>query len=88
MVWLVSSLGPMLRKWCKVRRASFFFVTQPNRVHATALYTFESTNADELAFIEGDTLIVVDRSETDWWKAERGGLVFIVPTAILDATEG
>jgi hypothetical protein len=52
------------------------------------LYTYESTNADELAFVEGDTLVIIDRSETDWWKAERDGLVSLVPAAYLEATEG
>jgi hypothetical protein len=59
-----------------------------NAVHATALYAYESTNADELTFAEGDVLTIVDRSETDWWKAERDGLVFIVPAAYLEVTEG
>lgn len=55
---------------------------------ATALYTYESTNIDELAFNEGDTLAIIDRSETDWWKVERDGLVFIVPAAYLEVIEG
>lgn len=59
-----------------------------NAVHAIALYTYESANADELAFNEGDMLTIVDRSEADWWKAERDGLVFIAPAAYLELTEG
>ena len=60
----------------------------PNTVHATALYTYESTNTDELAFNEGDTIVIVDQSEADWWKAEHDGFVFVVPAAYLEATEG
>lgn len=59
-----------------------------NTVHATALYTYESTNEDELAFNEGDILTIVDSSEMDWWKAERNGLVFVVPAAYLEPIEG
>ncbi|KAG8217055.1 hypothetical protein J3R82DRAFT_5048 [Butyriboletus roseoflavus] len=71
-------------------KAGFFprtYVQEVEQVHATALYTYESTNADELAFNEGDTLTIVDCSETDWWKVERDGLVFIVPAAYLEVTE-
>ncbi|KAG6375732.1 hypothetical protein JVT61DRAFT_2578 [Boletus reticuloceps] len=63
------------------------YVQKVEQVHATAMYTYESTNADELAFNEGDTLIIVDRSETDWWKAERDGFVFVVPAAYMEVTE-
>ncbi|KAH0830093.1 hypothetical protein J3R83DRAFT_1428 [Lanmaoa asiatica] len=72
-------------------KAGFFpqtYVQKVEQVYATALYTYESTNADELAFNEGETLTVIDRSETDWWKVEHDGLVFIVPAAYLEVTEG
>jgi hypothetical protein len=72
-------------------KAGFFpqtYVQKVKQVHAKALYSYESTNADELAFGEGDTVIIVDQSEMDWWKAERDGLVFVVPAAYLEATEG
>ncbi|KIJ10660.1 hypothetical protein PAXINDRAFT_172093 [Paxillus involutus ATCC 200175] len=72
-------------------KSGFFpqtYVQGVEQVHATALYAYEGTNSDELPFAEGDVLTIVDRSETDWWKAERDGLVFIVPAAYLEVTEG
>ncbi|KIK78082.1 hypothetical protein PAXRUDRAFT_17082 [Paxillus rubicundulus Ve08.2h10] len=63
------------------------YVQGVEQVHATARYAYESTNSDELPFAEGDILTIVDRSEMDWWKAERDGLVFIVPAAYLEVTE-
>lgn len=53
-------------------------------VKAKALYTYEGGNADELPFVEGDILTIVDRSEADWWKTEQGGVIFIVPAAYLE----
>ena len=53
-------------------------------VKAKALYTYEGSSADELPFVEGDTLTIVDRSEADWWKTEQGGVIFIVPAAYLE----
>ena len=56
--------------------------------HAKALYDYTSDNADELPFQEGDTLTIVDRTESDWWKTEKDGMVFIVPAAYLEVVEG
>jgi hypothetical protein len=57
-------------------------------VKAVALYSYTGENADELPFTEGDTLSIVDREEPDWWKAEKEGVVFIVPAAYLQVNEG
>ena len=55
---------------------------------AKALYSYDATNSDELSFSEGDELSIVDRGDSDWWKAERGGVVFIVPAAYLETVDG
>lgn len=57
-------------------------------VKATALYPYTGNNPDELPFAEGDTLAVIDRSDRDWWKVERDGLVFIVPAGYVEVVEG
>jgi len=31
---------------------------------------------------------IVDKSKVDWWKAEQGGVIFIVPAAYLEVAEG
>ncbi|KAF9481352.1 hypothetical protein BDN70DRAFT_912316 [Pholiota conissans] len=54
---------------------------------AKAVYTYTASNGDELAFSEGETLSIVDTSEEEWWKAEQGGVVFIVPAAYLELVE-
>ncbi|KAF9228917.1 hypothetical protein BS17DRAFT_772724 [Gyrodon lividus] len=71
-------------------RSGFFpetYVQEVEQVHATALYAYQGSNVDELSFAEGDVLTIVDRSESDWWKAEHDGLVSIVPAAYLEVTE-
>jgi len=57
-------------------------------VKATALYPYTGSNQDELPFAEGDVLIVIDRSDADWWKVEQDGLVFIVPAGYVELVEG
>lgn len=57
-------------------------------VRAKALYSYTGGNADELPFNEGDVLTIIDHGDSDWWKAERAGVVFIVPAAYLEVLEG
>ncbi|KAF8959742.1 hypothetical protein BDZ97DRAFT_1836791 [Flammula alnicola] len=54
---------------------------------AKAVYTYTGNNPDELPFTEGDVLSIIDTSEEEWWKAEQGGVVFIVPAAYLEIVE-
>ncbi|TFK45949.1 hypothetical protein OE88DRAFT_1639082 [Heliocybe sulcata] len=58
-----------------------------NVIKAKALYAYTGGSADELPLAEGDEVVVVDRSDPDWWKAEQGGVVFIVPAAYLEIIE-
>ncbi|ELU37390.1 protein binding protein [Rhizoctonia solani AG-1 IA] len=55
---------------------------------AKALYAYEGSNADELPLVEGDVLSIVDKSEADWWKAEKDGMIFIVPAGYLELMDG
>ncbi|KAI9069473.1 hypothetical protein FKP32DRAFT_1617176 [Trametes sanguinea] len=71
-------------------KSGFFpktYVEQVTTVIAHALYDYNGSNADELPFSEGGQLTIVDRSDADWWKAEQGGVVFIVPAAYLAITD-
>ena len=67
---------------------TFPFIYYAWVVKANAIYSYAGGNADELPFAEGDELSIIDRSEADWWKAERDGVVFIVPAAYLEIVEG
>jgi len=82
--------------WCygtlvRDGRAGFFprtYVERIEEVKARALYSYTGNSPDELPFSEGDELSIVDRSDADWWKAEQGGVVFIVPAGYLEVMEG
>ncbi|KAL5528859.1 hypothetical protein ACEPAG_4833 [Sanghuangporus baumii] len=72
-------------------RSGFFpstYVQELESVKAKALYSYSGGNSDELPFVEGDILTIVDRSEADWWKTEQGGVIFIVPASYLEVIEG
>ncbi|KAI8974238.1 hypothetical protein BD414DRAFT_498547 [Trametes punicea] len=71
-------------------KSGFFpktYVEQVTTVIAHALYDYNGSNADELPFSEGDQLTIVDRTDADWWKAESGGVVFIVPASYLSVAD-
>ncbi len=57
-------------------------------VKAAAMYPYAAGNPDELSFEEGDVLAIVDRSEPDWWKAEKDGKIHVVPAAYLELVNG
>ena len=61
-----------------------FFFTYFFAVKAKGLYDYPGGSADELPFSEGAVLSVVDRSDPDWYKAEKDGAIFIVPAAYLE----
>ena len=71
---------------------SLLIVRETHRFHEgvelKALYSFVGGSADELPFSEGDVVSIVDRSEPDWWKADKGGVVFLVPAAYFEANDG
>lgn len=53
-------------------------------VTAKAIYTYSGANDDELSFVEGDSISIIDKSGDEWWMAESSGVVFIVPAAYLE----
>jgi len=57
-------------------------------IKAAAMYPYAAGNSDELSFEEGDVLAIVDRSERDWWKAEKDGKIYVVPAAYLEVMDG
>lgn len=78
----------------RVQTGTNAFVFNPRRLvtfpiaKAAALYPYTGNNPDELPFAEGDTLIVINRSDADWWKVEQDGLVFIIPAGYVELIEG
>jgi actin cytoskeleton-regulatory complex protein PAN1 len=73
---------------CSAHFSPYWLIVIVVLVNATALYTYEGANSDELPFAEGDELTIVEHSDTDWWKAEQSGVIFIVPAAYLQLAEG
>ncbi|THH02546.1 hypothetical protein EW145_g6732 [Phellinidium pouzarii] len=71
-------------------KSGFFpstYVQEMENVEARALFSYSGGNSDELPFVEGDVITIVDRSDADWWKTEKGGVIFIVPAAYLEVTD-
>ena len=46
----------------------------------TAVYTYTAQYEDELSFEAGDTVIVVNKDEADWWKGECNGKTGVFPS--------
>ncbi|KAI0261797.1 hypothetical protein BC834DRAFT_925418 [Gloeopeniophorella convolvens] len=71
-------------------KAGFFpktYVQALESIKAKGLYDYPGGSPDELPFAEGDTLTIVDRSDADWYKAEKDGVIFIVPAAYLEVED-
>jgi hypothetical protein len=49
-----------------------------------ALYDYTANTAEELSFATGDTLLVVDQSEPDWWKVEKNDEILLVPASYVE----
>ncbi|KAI6004657.1 SH3 domain-containing protein, partial [Pisolithus albus] len=57
-------------------------------VQATAIYSYEGSSPDKLSFTEDDVLTIVNRLESDWWRAERSGTICAMPAAYVEVSEG
>ncbi|KAG5456886.1 MAG: hypothetical protein BJ554DRAFT_3241, partial [Olpidium bornovanus] len=57
---------------------------------ATALYDFDAQNDDELRVHENDLVVVIDDSETEWWKCRlvETGEEGVVPATYLELAGG
>lgn len=53
-------------------------------VQAKASFTYDGGSEEELPFVEGDVLTIVDTSDEDWWKTEKAGVIFIVPASYFE----
>ncbi|KAI9449187.1 hypothetical protein F5148DRAFT_1248554 [Russula earlei] len=63
------------------------YVQTIETVKARGLYDYPGNSPDELPFSEGDVISIVDRSDDDWYKAEKDGAIFIVPAAYLEVED-
>ena len=51
---------------------------------AKASYDYEATQSDGMSLVAGNEYTIVDRSDSDWWKTEKDGLVYMVPASYLE----
>ena len=45
-----------------------------------ALFNYTSQNEDELTFLKGSVLNVIDKEDKDWWKGELNGTTGVFPS--------
>ena len=43
-----------------------------------ALFPYTAQNEDELSFLQGDVLIIIDREDPAWWRGELKGQVLYI----------
>ncbi|GAA6082972.1 intersectin-2b [Tachysurus ichikawai] len=51
-----------------------------------AIYDYTAANQDELSFSKSQIINVLDKSDTDWWKAEINGVTGLIPTNYVKLT--
>ncbi|KAM0752107.1 hypothetical protein T439DRAFT_379225 [Meredithblackwellia eburnea MCA 4105] len=77
--WFGNVVATGAKGWLPKEYVEEFHV-QP----AKALYDYIATSADELSFVEGDELSIIESVDSNWWKAEKDGLVMIVPATYVE----
>jgi len=50
-----------------------------------AVYDYTAEEADELSFVSGDILYILDRSDQDWWKARCKGKEGLIPSNLVES---
>jgi hypothetical protein len=48
------------------------------------LYDYSGGSQEELQFLEGEVISIIDKNDDEWWKAERDGVVYIVPATYVE----
>jgi len=59
-------------------------LTLISKVTAKALYDYSGGSPDELQFEQGDIISIIDKNDEEWWKAERDGVVYILPATYVE----
>ncbi|WRT65306.1 uncharacterized protein IL334_002249 [Kwoniella shivajii] len=60
------------------------YVEELHVTRAKALFDYPGGEEDQLPFMEGDIIAIVDNSDQDWWKTEKAGVIFLVPASYLE----
>mmetsp|Transcript_19897 Transcript_19897/g.32734 ORF Transcript_19897/g.32734 Transcript_19897/m.32734 type:complete len:530 (-) Transcript_19897:1919-3508(-) len=45
-----------------------------------ATFPFEGTDEDDLSFKKGDVMVVIEKIDSGWWRAELNGRIGLIPT--------
>ena len=67
----------------KVADRSRTYTARPAR----ALYPYTAASDDELSFEEETTLAIVEQTDESWWKAEKDGIIGLVPAAYFELSQ-
>jgi uncharacterized protein YaiE (UPF0345 family) len=73
-----------LSRWWAKKELVKVTVADDVAVKAKAQFSYDGQSPDELPFLEGDILTIVDTSDSDWWKTEKAGVIFIVPASYFE----
>ncbi|TKA51640.1 hypothetical protein B0A53_05517 [Rhodotorula sp. CCFEE 5036] len=60
------------------------YVAEYHARPARALYPYTAASDDELSFEEETTLAIVEQTDESWWKAEKDGIIGLVPAAYFE----
>jgi len=58
-----------------------------NRPKLVALYDYNAQGQDEISFKEGDTLFLIEKTETGWWEGEINGKKGLFPGNYVEETK-
>lgn len=84
-VWSHAS-GGHITLWCKTKEQTDG--KQEKEIHLVAIHSYESSNAEDLNFQQGDTIILLSRVNQDWFEGQSNGNTGIFPAAFVEEVNG
>eukprot|EP00126_Sphaerothecum_destruens_P011472 Sdes_comp20914_c0_seq2m18252 len=89
--WFPSSCVQLIADPASSRRSTNPFeettAASVNGVQMKAIYDYQGSTEDELSFLEGDIILVVDRTEGGWWEGYCSGKHGWFPSAYVSEYE-
>ncbi|CAL8311146.1 unnamed protein product [Merluccius merluccius] len=80
-IWSSANCG-RITLWCDIKEEPL----KDNNpgVHVIALYSYESTNLEDLTFNQGDTILLLTKVNQDWFEGQCNGETGIFPAAFVE----
>ncbi|KAK0144659.1 Neutrophil cytosol factor 2 [Merluccius polli] len=82
-IWSSANCG-RITLWCDIKEEPLKDNNPGVQMHVIALYSYESTNLEDLTFNQGDTILLLTKVNQDWFEGQCNGETGIFPAAFVE----